>query len=95
MSNKLDAGLFCLEGYCNLCRIIGDVLTIIAAIVSIILYIPLLPFACLKDLMCPSEGSPEERDGLISRERNERESREEMDRYFDRIGKNDLISLRL
>lgn len=99
MSNKLEAGLFCLEGYWTVCGFIGDVLGLIAALISIILYLPLLPFVCIASAICPSKekGDPEERDGLISKERNERESREEMDAYFDRLGraKDDLISLRL
>jgi hypothetical protein len=94
MSNKLEAGLFCLEGYWTVCGLIGDVLGLIAALISIILYLPLLPFVCIASAICPSkEKDPEERDGLISKERNERENG--MDAYFDRLGKDDLIDLRL
>ena len=93
MSNKLEAGLFCLEGYWTVCGLIGDVLGLIAALISIILYLPLLPFVCIASAICPSKEKDPERDGLISKERNERESTA----YFDRIGraKDDLINLRL
>lgn len=94
MSDKLKNGLFCLEAYANVCGIIGDVIGLIASLVAIILYIPFIPFVCIASAICPSKADPE-RDGLISKEKNERENG--MDAYFDRLGraKDDLISLRL
>lgn len=83
MSNKLEAGLFCLEGYWTVCGLIGDILSVIAAILSIILYLPLLPFACIVEAICTSKDP----------EKNERESREEFDAYFDRLDKD--VDLRL
>jgi hypothetical protein len=95
MENKIDAGVVCLEGYWTVCGLIGDFIGLLASIIAIILYIPLLPFVCIASAICPSNENPEERNGLISKKRNERESREEFDAYLDRIGKDDLIQIRL
>tara|TARA_B100001287_G_C22554342_1_gene468367 strand:+ start:194 stop:493 length:300 start_codon:yes stop_codon:yes gene_type:complete len=99
MSDKLKAGLFCLEVYRSACGIFGDFIGLLAYLIATILCLPLLPFVFIASAVCPSKekSDPEERDGLISKERKERESRERMDAYFDRLGKakDDLIDLRL
>ena len=92
MSNK--AGFICFEGCTTVCGIINDALSVIAYLVAVILFLPLLPFIWIASAICPSKADPE-RDGLISKERNERESREGMDAYFDRLGKDKNVDLRL
>ena len=86
MSNK--AGFICFEGCTTVCSIINDALSVIAYLVAVILFLPLLPFIWIASAICPSKP---ERDGLISKEKNE--SKEEA--YFDRIGRGKGVDLRL
>ena len=48
----MSAGFICLEAYWTICDQMYQTLTTIAAVVSIILWIPLLPFVCIWDLLC-------------------------------------------
>ena len=68
----------------DLCNIIDSTLGIIMAIIAFIIYLPFMPFVCIASAIYPSKADPEERDGLISRDKARKENEERMNKIINR-----------